>query len=164
MLGPYSKVPNHITLKNDAPDTGDVLLAFGKSAVVAWSRNGQVRVGTVLNKYYNEWIDGGGRANFDLDPAAMKTYPITVDDLLVDSSGKVGRPTSTSAPETPQQGQGATPGSGAGNTRPGPILPPRRPRLENPRRGTSGGIYLPRRSGSSTQEALWPWIAGVWDS
>jgi hypothetical protein len=119
--------------------------------VVAWSRNGQVRVGTVLSKYYNKWIDGGGRANFDLNPAAMKTYPITVNDLLANYSGQMPRPTSDPSSETPQQGESRTSDKGTGNTRPGPILRPRRPRIENPRPGTSGGIYIPRRSGSSAQ-------------
>jgi hypothetical protein len=82
--------------------------------VVAWSRNGQVRVGTVLSKYYNKWIDGGGRANFDLDPAGMKTYPSQSMICWPISPAKWGVPLQLRHPETPQQGQNTTPGNGAG--------------------------------------------------
>lgn len=120
--------------------------------VVAWSRNNQVRVGTVLSKYSNKWIDGGKREVFDLNPAGMKTYPITVNDLLPDLSGKVQPGLSIPSRDVPQQEQKPTPDEASDEPkRPSTIPRPRRPRIESPRPGTSGGIYIPRRSGSSTQ-------------
>lgn len=59
---------------------------LSKIEVTAWSRNQQVRVGTVLNQSYNGWIAGGKTASFNLNPGGMTTYKVSAASLLVDLS------------------------------------------------------------------------------
>jgi hypothetical protein len=50
--------------------------------VTAWSRNGQIKVGKVLDAPINRWIKGGHSESFMLNFTDFKSYITTTDDLL----------------------------------------------------------------------------------
>ncbi|BCM89727.1 hypothetical protein IAD21_01574 [Abditibacteriota bacterium] len=63
--------------------------------VAAWSRNGRVRQGTVLQQHANRWIPPGEFASFPLDVNAARDYGVSTDDLLPQLTPETKPPTPT---------------------------------------------------------------------
>lgn len=80
--------------------------------VYAWSRNGVIRQGQVMDRTVNQWIDGGDEASYNLHTPGLVQYPITTDQLLVEEGTTPSEPEpnnpntpGTPAPATPSEAQ-----------------------------------------------------------